>query len=114
MPATGSTWVARIVTSAGPVTKIISSATDSNEKAVCSSDESPSRALHRERTTDPSDGRADMNIAPVTNSVHSGARSWAQATNATAPAPNATVSGRSTRPWPKRSMSLPSCGVTNA
>ena len=113
-PAAGWTSVASSVTSAGPMTKIISSATDSREYAVCSRAGSPSSVLQRDLTIGPTDGMDAPASAPVIRSVHNGARSSAQATNATVLSANDAASGRSTRCWPNRSASLAACGAKMA
>ena len=113
-PAAGWTWVASKVTTAGPMTKIVSSRTDSSENAACSSGEPPSSALQRARTIEPSDGIEAPATAPVTRSVQTGARNSAQQMSATVLPAKKITSGRSTRRCPNRSASLAACGAQTA
>ena len=64
-PAYGLTMVASTVTSAGPVTKITSSATDSKAKAVCSLAEPPCRWDQRARTIEPSESEVAPTSSPA-------------------------------------------------
>src|ERR1700761_1930255 len=95
-PAAGCTSVASTVTAAGPRMNTTSSATDSNENAVCSCGEPVSRLLHRARTIEPIDGM----VAPATvagmNSTQSGARSSTALIRPAVATVNAATSGRST------------------
>jgi hypothetical protein len=113
-PAAGYTSVASSVTTAGPITKIVSSATDSSENAVCSSGESPSSALHRALTMEPIDGIDAPARPPVISSAHSGACSSAQPMSASVQAAKNAASGTSTRRCPSRSASLAACGAQTA
>ncbi len=106
--------MASTVTAAGPSTNTSSSATDSNEKAVCRRGEPASRTLHRVRTIEPSDGMVAPAAVAGMNRTQAGARSWAAATRAAVLTPNAMASGRSTARWPCRSDSRASWGAQNA
>lgn len=108
------TSVASTVTTAGPMTKIVSSRTDSSENAVCSSGESPSSALQRARTIEPSDGMDAPASPPVASIVHNGARNSAQMMSSTVAAAKKTASGLSTWRCPNRSASLAACGAQSA
>ena len=112
-PAGGIT-VARSVTTAGPITKIISSATDSRANAECSEAGSGSSALHLALTMEPSEGIDEPATQPVIMSSQTGACSSAQLTKTTQATPNTHASGRSTRCWPNRSASLATCGAAAA
>src|SRR6201999_3693387 len=113
-PANGRTSVASTVTTAGPSTNTTSSATDSNENAVCSCGLSASRLLHRARTIEPSDGI----VAPLTmagmNKVQTGACRTTAAISTATEIANTRTSGRSTVRWPRRSASLANCGAQTA
>ena len=113
-PAAGYTSVASTVTSAGPMTKMVSSATDSSANAVCSSGESPSSALQRARTMDPIDGMAAPARPPVTTMTQTGARPSALPMSPAVAAAKSTVSGRSTRRCPNRSARRAACGAQTA
>jgi hypothetical protein len=106
--------VASRVTTAGPTTKISSSATDSRENAVCSVAGSRSTLLHLVRTIEPSEGMVAPARALVTSRAQTGAPISAVAMNVTVAAAKITASGRSTRPWPKLSASRATCGATPA
>src|ERR1022692_2125982 len=82
--------------------------------AVCSCGESPSRALHRARTIEPSDGIDAPATAPDSSSAHSGARITAQPMKMIVLSAKNPASGLSTRCWPNRSASLAACGAPTA
>ncbi len=105
-PAAGNTLVASSVTTAGPATKIISSATDSRANAEWSAGDPASSALHRARTIEPSEGIDDPATQPVISSSQIGACSSAQVMNTTVLIANSATSGRSTRRCPNRSARL--------
>ncbi len=102
------------VTRTGPSTNTISSATDSNENAVCSCGEPASRTLHRARTIEPSDGMVAPDTTAGMNSTQSGACSSTAAISPAVAIANAVTSGRSTVRWPRWSASRATCGATNA
>jgi hypothetical protein len=111
-PAAGCTWVASRVTAAGPITKHNSSATDSTENAVCSRGGDPaSRADQRARAIGPVCGMVAPPVMPHRNSVQSGARSVTASTRPATDRAKVTHTGTSTRCWPSRSVSRPSCGA---
>ncbi len=102
------------VTSAGPATKITSSATDSKENAVWSRADPPSRWDQRARTIEPSEVAAPPTTTPEANSVHMGAPYWAQSIIVTSAAPCRTTNGMSTLDWPNLSTSRPDSGAATA
>ena len=106
--------MASSATNAGPTTKMISSTTDSSEKAVCRRPVPASRTLHRARTIDPIDGMVAPASAPSTMTAASGARISASVMKARVATPNTTACGRSTRRWPNLSLSLANCGAPSA
>ena len=65
--------MARTVTRAGPITKIISSTTDSSANAESSAGVPPSSALQRVRTIEPREGIDEPAMHPVTSSTQTGA-----------------------------------------
>ena len=113
-PAAGYTSVASTVTITGPTTKIISSLTDSKANAVCSRGESPSSALQRARTIEPSEGIDAPAATPDSTSAHTGARNSAQPMKMIVLSAKIRASGLSTRCWPNRSASLAACGAQTA
>jgi len=113
-PAAGRTSVASSVTAAGPITKHSSSATDSRENAVCSRGEPASRALHRARTIEPSEGMVAPATVPGGNSAQSGACSCTAAISPATLIAKMTTSGMSTRRWPRESASRAICGAQAA
>jgi len=110
-PAAGYSWVASTATAAGPMTKHSSSATDSTENAVCSRGDPASRADQRARAIGPVCGMAAPPAMPQANSVQSGARSATAAESPATDSAKVTHTGMSTRCWPSRSTSRPSCGA---
>jgi hypothetical protein len=96
------------------MTKITSSVTDSSENAECSSGESPSSALHRARTMEPSVGMDAPASPPESSSAHVGARHCAQPISATVAAAKNAAWGRSTRACPNRSASRAAWGAQAA
>ena len=110
-PAAGCTWVASRVTAAGPITKHSSSATDSSENAVCSRGDPASRTDQRARAIGPVCGMAAPPAMPHRNSVQTGARSVTAAASPATDRAKVTHTGMSTRCWPSRSVSRPSCGA---
>ena len=113
-PAAGYSWVASRVTAAGPITKHSSSATDSTENAVCSRGDPASRADQRARAIGPVCGMVAPPAMPQANSVQSGARSATAADSPATDSAKVTHTGMSTRCWPSRSASRPSCGAHTA
>ncbi len=114
IPAAGNTSVASSVTSAGPITKIISSATDSSAYAVGRPPARASRVLHRARTMEPSPGMVAPAAPPLASSAQAGARTCAQSTKAAAATANRNAWGIRTRSWPSRSVSRAASGVQTA
>lgn len=108
------TAVASTVTSAGPVTKITSSATDSNAKAVCILAEPPCSADHRARTIEPSDSEVAPTASPVAYRVHSGRSNPAASMSPASARPLTIAKGVMTRLWPNRSTSRPDSGAAMA
>src|ERR1700761_6885063 len=113
-PANGRTSVASTVTAAGPSTNTTSSATDSNENAVCNWGVSASRLVHRARTIDPSDGMVAPDTMAGMNRDQTGACRLTAAIRAATATANTSTSGRSTMRWPRRSASRPLCGAQAA
>ncbi len=115
MPEAGATWVASSVTSAGPMTKMSSSFTDSRANAVCSRRWSdPTSALHRVRTMLPTEGIDAPAMIPVVSSVHSGARSSAHAMNAEELSANTPAWASRIWRWPSRSARWATSGLITA
>lgn len=102
------------VTKAGPPTKITSSATDSNENAVCSLAGSASTCDQRARTSEPSEIPVAPDTAPAAYSVHSGVPEWAHSIRVVSEQACISTSGTSTRAWPNRSTSRPVRGPATA
>jgi hypothetical protein len=81
--------------------KMISSATDSSENAVCSRTVPASSALHRALTIGPMEGMVAPASRLETTTTASGARTSASTISAAVAAANTITCGRSTRrcPW---------------
>src|SRR6185437_14203125 len=106
-PLAANTWVASSVTSAGPMTKMSSSLTDSRANATCSRVGSPpSTQLHLVRTMLLVDGMDAPATRPVTSKTANGARNSAQAMKVAKASAKTATWPSSTRPWPKRSERL--------
>lgn len=113
-PEAGCTSVASRVTAPGPMMKHSSSATDSNENAVCSRDVPESSVLHRALTIVPSDGMVAPEIAPGRKKAQVGALSSTARISPAVDSTNTRTSGCSTQRWPCPSASRATLGATNA
>ncbi|GAB3901957.1 hypothetical protein GCM10027612_66260 [Microbispora bryophytorum subsp. camponoti] len=113
-PAYGLIAIVRAVTKAGPPTKISSSATDSNENAVCSLAGSSSTCVQRARTIEPSEIPVAPDAAPAAYSVHSGAPACAHSIRVVSEQACSSTRGSRTRAWPNRSTSRPARGPATA
>ncbi|GAA3411043.1 hypothetical protein GCM10018952_18110 [Streptosporangium vulgare] len=114
-PAYGLIMVARAVTSAGPATKMTSSATDSKENAVCSlprpgQQVRPAGAHERAER----ESAVAPTATPVAKSVQRGAPWRAQSIRPVSVAPCVNVRGTTTLAWPNLSTRRPDSGAATA
>jgi hypothetical protein len=96
-PAAGLRYVARTETAMGAVTRMVSSTTDSSDKATSSRGDPENRWLQRARISGPTAGMVAPLSADSASRLHAGAPSPTAARNPARLAVLATVAGASVR-----------------